>query len=69
MFVCVCTEKEGKCVCVCVCVCVCREIGKLSFHFLVGSVKVSFFASLSRNEHARQIAISLLLFQLCSIHL
>ena len=63
MFVCVCTEKEGKSVCVC------REIGKLSFHFLVGSVRVSFFASLSRNEHARQIAISLLLFQLFSIHL
>ena len=51
--------------------CVCREIGKLSFHFLVGSVKVSFFASLYRNEHARQIAVSLLLFfQLFfSIHL
>ena len=51
--------------------CVCREIGKLSFHFLVGSVKVSFFASLYRNEHARQIAVFLLLFfQLFfSIHL
>ena len=69
MCLCAYVQRKRGSVCVCVCVCVCREIGKLSFHFLVGSVKVSFFASLSRNEHARQIAISLLLFQLCSIHL
>ena len=53
-------DQWGTCVCVCVCVCVCRKRRKLSFCFLVCSVKAGFFRCLSRNECVRQIAFSLL---------